>query len=93
MEDLKVPNTTPAKLYCNSKSTISIANNLVQHDRMKHVKIDRHFIKQEIEDGGINLLYIPTGLQKVDILTKAIHKRGFELIRGKLGMKDIYSPA
>lgn len=58
---------------------------------MKHVKIDRHFIKQEIEDCGINLVYIPIGLQEADILTKAMNERGFELIRGK-GIKYIYSP-
>lgn len=56
------------------------------------MRIDRQFIKQEIEDGGINLVYIPTGLQEADILTKAMNKQGFEFIRDKLRMKDIYSP-
>ena len=51
---------------------------------MKHVRIDRQFIKQEIEDGGIKLVYIPTGLQEADILTKAMNKQEFEVIRGKL---------
>ena len=41
MEDLKMPNTNPTRLYCDSKFAISIVNNLVQHDRMKHVRIDR----------------------------------------------------
>ena len=49
MEDLKIENSTPTKSYCDSKSAISIVNNPVQHDRMKHVRIDRHFIKQMIE--------------------------------------------
>lgn len=93
MNDLKMPNTNPTKLYCDSKSAINIVNNPVQHDWMKHVRIDRHFIKQEIEDDGINLVYIPTGLQEADIFTKTMNKQGFEVIRGKLGMKDIYSPA
>ena len=40
------------------------------------MKFDRHFIKQEIEDGGINLIYISTNLQEADILTKAMNKQG-----------------
>jgi len=31
------------RLYCDNKAAISIAHNLVQHDRTKHVEIDRHF--------------------------------------------------
>ena len=91
MEDLKIENSTPTKLYCDSKSTISIVNNPVQHDRMKHVRIDRHFIKQMIEEGDINLIYIPTSIQEPDILTKAMNKQGFELIRGKLRMIDRFA--
>ena len=33
------------KLFCDNKTAISIINNHVQHDRMKYVEIDRHFIK------------------------------------------------
>ena len=39
------------KLYSDNKVTISTANNLVQHDRTKHVKINRHFIKEKLESG------------------------------------------
>jgi len=60
---------------------------------MKHVRIDRHFVKQEIEDGGVNLTYISIGSQEADSLTKVMTKQGFELIRGKLGMRDIHSLA
>lgn len=62
MEDLKISNFTFTRLYRDNKSAISVVNNPIQRDRMKHVRIDRHFIKQEIEGGGINLVYIPTGV-------------------------------
>ena len=47
-EELKKPMETLMKLYCDSKVAISIAHNLVQHDRTKHVEIDRHFIKEKL---------------------------------------------
>jgi hypothetical protein len=37
------------RLYCDNKSAIGIAHNSVQHDRTKHVEVDKHFIKEKIE--------------------------------------------
>lgn len=47
LHDLKIKWKMPMKLYCDNKSAISIAHNLVQHDRTKHIEIDRHFIKEK----------------------------------------------
>ena len=66
--------------------------NPVQHDWMKHVRIDRSFIKREIEEGRISLSYIPTTNLVVDVFTKAMAKPGFESLVDKLGMTCIYSP-
>lgn len=35
-------------LHCDDAAAINIANNLVQFDRIKHVEIDRFFIKEKI---------------------------------------------
>ncbi|XP_040366874.1 secreted RxLR effector protein 161-like, partial [Rosa chinensis] len=32
------------QLYCDNKAAIDISHNPVQHDRTKHVEVDRHFI-------------------------------------------------
>lgn len=72
MEDLNMPVTGPIKLFTNNKSTTSVVHNLVQHDRMKHARIDRNFIKTEIKNGIITLSYIPTKPQEADVLTKVL---------------------
>lgn len=41
------------KLYLNNKSTISIAHNLVHHDRTKYIEVDRHLIKGKVDSGLI----------------------------------------
>ncbi|KAK2981314.1 hypothetical protein RJ640_007015 [Escallonia rubra] len=62
LEELRRPVTMPMKLYCDNKATINIANNPVQHDRTKHVEIDRHFIKEKIEAGTPSLLKFLTAV-------------------------------
>ncbi|RDY12032.1 Copia protein, partial [Mucuna pruriens] len=49
LDDLKVKYEGPIKLFCDNNSTISIAHNPVQHDRTKHIEIDRHFIKEKLD--------------------------------------------
>lgn len=36
----------PIRLFCDNNSAISIAYNLVQQDRTKHIDMDQHFIKE-----------------------------------------------
>ena len=92
LDDLKIKWETPMKLYCDNKSAINIAHNPVQHDRTKHVEVDRHFIKEKLESGLICTPYISTENQLADVLTKGLMSSAFQKIVGKLGMENIYSP-
>lgn len=47
LEEVRQPIEGVMKLYCDNKAAISIAHNPIQHDRTKHVEIDRHFIKEK----------------------------------------------
>jgi len=53
VEDLRLEWDSPMKLYCDNKSVISIAHNPIQHDRTKHIEVDRHFIKEKLDRGFI----------------------------------------
>jgi len=63
VDDLKIKYKAPMGLACENKSVISIAHNPVQHDRTKHVEIDRHFIKEKLDNDLIVTEYIPSKLQ------------------------------
>ena len=80
-------------VFCDNVATISIAKNPIHHDKTKHVEIDRHFIKEKIEGGILNLIHTPTSLQVVDIFTKSLPRVKFKELISKMGMIDIYSLA
>ncbi|RVW39094.1 Retrovirus-related Pol polyprotein from transposon RE1 [Vitis vinifera] len=92
LKELGIISNSTMTVLCDNKATISIAKNPVQHDRTKHVEIDRHFIKEKLEGGTIKLMYIPSSRQTADILTKALPKATYENMKSKLGMLDIYYP-
>lgn len=51
MGELGFSSQSPMKLFGDNQSTINIVvvGNPVQHDRIKHVKIDRNFIYENLE--------------------------------------------
>lgn len=80
-------------LYCNNKSTINIVYNLVHHDQTKHMHIDRHFIKEKLENEEICIPYIEANNQLTDILTKRLSSSKFQSIVGKPDMENIFDLA
>lgn len=60
------------QLFCDYNVAHDIAHNLVQHGRIKHVEIDRFFIKEKLEDKVTEIPAIRTEDHVADILTKVI---------------------
>lgn len=57
---------------------------------MKHMEVDRHFIKEKIDNG---LIHMASGDQLVDVFTKGLATFRLQEITRKLGKEDIHSPA
>ena len=92
MGDLGIHVDGPIRLYCDNKAAISIAHNPVQHDRTKHIEIDRHFIKEKLSNGQICMPFVRSEDQLADVFTKGLSSKVFHPIVCKLGMRDIYAP-
>ncbi|RDY05147.1 Copia protein, partial [Mucuna pruriens] len=87
LDDLEIKYEGPIKLFCDNNSTIS-----VQHDRTKHIEIDKHFIKEKLDNGLIVTAHIPTRLQVADVFTKGLPATRFQEFNDKLEMIDIHLP-
>lgn len=77
LSDLGVKYTKPMNLHCDNKAAIQIAQNPVQHDRTRHVEVDRHFIKEKVDQKIIQLPFIKSKNQLVDVLTKSVSGKVF----------------
>ncbi|GJU09801.1 retrovirus-related pol polyprotein from transposon TNT 1-94 [Tanacetum coccineum] len=76
-------------LYCDNKSAITLCCNNVQHSRSKHIDVHYHFIKEQVENGVVELYFVKTEYQLADIFTKALPRERFEFLLNKLGMKSM----
>jgi len=86
--EIGFPPQLPSQLKCDNKAAIRISENLVQHDRTKYVEVDRHFIKEKIEDNSIELPFVRLEDQLADILTKVVTRKAFNRALNKLSIGD-----
>ncbi|GJX36199.1 retrovirus-related pol polyprotein from transposon TNT 1-94 [Tanacetum coccineum] len=74
-------------LYCDSQSAITISCNPVQHSRTKHIHTRYHFIKEQVENGIIELYFVRTEYQLADMFTKALSEDRFQYLVRRIGMR------
>ncbi|GJS24610.1 retrovirus-related pol polyprotein from transposon TNT 1-94 [Tanacetum coccineum] len=75
-------------MYCDNKSAIALCCNNVQHSRSKHIDIRFYFIKEQVENGVVELYFVNTEYQLADIFTKALGRERIKFLINKLGMQS-----
>jgi hypothetical protein len=84
--ELNSPFENPTTLHCDNQGAIALAKDNKFHARTKHIDIRYHFIREAVEDGSINMQYIPTNENIADIFTKPLAKAKFERFVQMLGL-------
>ena len=93
LRDLGIDVPTPMQMFCDNQTAIFIANNLVFHERTKHIEVDCHFIQDLLMQQQIVTPYVRSDDQLGDILMKSLARASFQQMSFKLDMFDIYAPA
>ncbi|GJZ34338.1 hypothetical protein Tco_0580155, partial [Tanacetum coccineum] len=76
-------------LCCDNKSAIALCCNNVQHSRAKHIDVRYHFIKEQVENGIVELYFVQTEYQLADIFTKPLPRERFNFLIEKLGIRSM----
>lgn len=87
---LGVTNLKPITFHCDNQSAIYIAKNLDFHDRTKHIEIDCHYTRNKVLEGLLQVSYLLTKNQLVDVLTKILPSFHFKELLSKLGLSFIH---
>ncbi|WMV28773.1 hypothetical protein MTR67_022158 [Solanum verrucosum] len=85
LRDLEQNDIEATVIKVDNKSTISMAKNPVQHGRSKHINVKFHAIRQAKNDDEVKLVHCSSNQQIANIMTKALFKGKFEVLRAKLG--------
>lgn len=71
-KELNISIQLPTYLYCDNRFAIYLANNSVFHERIKHIEVTCHSIREMIDRGIIILKQVGTKFQITGIFIKAL---------------------
>ena len=60
----------PTTIFEDNKSTIAIALNPINHQRVKHMDVKAHFLRDHVKKGDVQIVYCPTEDMIADGLNK-----------------------
>ncbi|GKD53098.1 ribonuclease H-like domain-containing protein, partial [Tanacetum coccineum] len=60
LRELHSPLSTATLVFCDNVSAVYMSANPVQHQQMKHIKIDIHFVHDMVIAGHVRVLHVPS---------------------------------
>ncbi|CAJ2633216.1 unnamed protein product [Trifolium pratense] len=89
LKELKVDVERPIKLQIDNKSAINLAKNPVLHGRSKHIETRFHFLREQVNQGSLEVIHCATGSQIADAMTKSLKTDRFLSLRSSLGVFNL----
>jgi hypothetical protein len=74
-------------LEVDNQGALAIARNKMLGQRTKHIDVRYHYLREQVQAGGLVLRYTPTEELIADGLTKPLVGALFERFRERLGVK------
>jgi hypothetical protein len=89
LPDLQQHSSDPITIRCDNQSAIQLTKNPDQRQKTKHIAIRYHYIREQQEQGEIDVKYVESKSQLADILTKPLPGSRFAHLRLTIGIAPV----
>lgn len=89
LPDLQPGWKCPITIRCDNQGAIQLARHPDQRQKTKHIDVRYHFVRQQQQEGEIDIKYVDSANQLADIFTKALPGPRFIYIRDALGILPV----
>lgn len=93
LKDLQIVINTPTNFFCDRQAAHHILNNIVFHEKTKHVEMECFFVRERVASLEVSLMKIDDKMQVVDFLTKDIGFNQLHYLLGNMGISNLHSPS
>ncbi|KAH0781792.1 hypothetical protein KY290_001390 [Solanum tuberosum] len=86
LKELHVSLPQAPTIYCDNVGATYLCANPIFHTRMKHIAVEFHFVRKQVQQNQVHIVHIHAADQLADTLTKALPKSTFDKHLFKLGV-------
>jgi transposase InsO family protein len=86
LTEVGLPLPSTSTIFSDNQAAVSIAHHPEHHARTKHINIAHHFLRDLVQDGVLNLVYIKTEDNLADIFTKPLPKKVHQDLTYEIGI-------
>lgn len=89
LSELRIDLRAAPVIYCDNIGATYLCANPVFHSRMKHIALDYHFVRNQIQSGMLRVSHVSTTEQLADTMTKPLPRSSFQRASSKIGVKQL----
>lgn len=89
LTELGVTLTTTPTVYCDNVGATYLSANPVFHSKMKHLALDFHFVRNNVQSSALRVTHVSTKDQFTDALAKPLPRTRFNGLIKKIGVTKL----
>ena len=86
LTEVNLPQSFPVTICADNRSSIALAESTKGHAHAKHIDIWHHYIHEQLQEGQIKIIPIPTTENIANLFTKSLPQASHEYLINLMGL-------